>query len=68
MAKPSKASITFRRSVDGVLGFDCTCGYSYSVPASITSGPYRNGAHAGNLADSMVRYHENKHKLGKVEP
>lgn len=52
------ASITIRRNADTVLGFDCACGHTYDVPATITTGPYRNGAHAANLLDCMVRYHE----------
>lgn len=66
MAKATPASITIRRNAAAVTGFDCACGYSYTVPERLTSGPYMNAAHAGNLCDCMVRYHEAKHKKGKA--
>jgi len=63
MAKPKPASITLRRDEAGTYGFDCACGYAYTIPTG--RGLTSNNAH--NLVDAMVRYHENRHKLGKIK-
>lgn len=58
------SSIVMLRDAGGAAyGFDCSCGHNYTAPSSTA----QNIEYRANLVDCMIRYHEAKHKAGKIK-